>query len=71
MTRLPIWALVPVFMVLAACSGQTTIPAATPTSIADEHHPDAFTSGSVGIHPGDHDANSTTLDKIENLLFED
>ena len=34
MTRLPIWALIPILMILAACSGQTTTPVATPTSVA-------------------------------------
>ena len=33
MTRLPLWALVPILMVLAACSGQAPIPAAIPTSV--------------------------------------
>ena len=34
MTRLPLWALLPVLMVLAACSGQSPTPAATPPSVA-------------------------------------
>ena len=34
MTRLPFWALLPILMMLAACSGQTPTPAATPTSVA-------------------------------------
>ena len=34
MTRLPLWALLPFLMALAACSGQTPTPAATPPSVA-------------------------------------
>ena len=34
MTRLPLWALLPALMILAACSGQTPAPAATSTSVA-------------------------------------
>ncbi len=30
--------------------------------IADEHHPDASTSGHAGIHPGDSHANPSCLD---------
>ena len=33
MTRLPLWALLPIVMVLAACSDQTPNPAATPPSV--------------------------------------
>ena len=34
MTRLPVWALAAILMVLVACSEQSTIPAATPTEVA-------------------------------------
>ena len=33
MTRFPLWALLPILMILAACSGQTPTPAATPPSV--------------------------------------
>ena len=74
MTRPPLWALVPILMVLMACSGQEPIPAATLTSaaataeikfhnpIADEHHPDAATSEHSRIHRGDRHANTSVLD---------
>ena len=43
MTRLPLWALVPILIILAACSGQTPIPAATSTSVAATAEPSSIT----------------------------
>ena len=51
MTRLPIWALVPILMVLVACSGQTPIAAATPTSVAATAEPSSITPSPTNIIP--------------------
>ena len=51
MTRLPIWALVPVLMVLVACSGQAPIPAATPTSVVATAEPSFITPSPTNIIP--------------------
>ena len=51
MTRLPIWALVPILMVLVACSGQTPIPAATPTSVVATAEPSSITPSPTNIIP--------------------
>ena len=51
MTRLPIWALVPILVVLVACSGQTPIPAATPTSVAVTAEPSSITPSTTNIIP--------------------
>ena len=51
MTRLPIWALVPILMVLVACSGQTPIPAATPTSVAATAEPSSITPSPTNTIP--------------------
>ena len=49
MTRLPIWALVPIFMVLVACSGKEPIPAATPTSVAASRRRSTIASSNRGL----------------------
>ena len=51
MTRLPLWALLPILMVLAACSGQTPTPAATPTSVAATAEPSSITPSSTNVIP--------------------
>ena len=51
MTRLPTWALVPTLMVLVACSGQTPIPAATPTSVAATAEASSITPSPTNIIP--------------------
>ena len=51
MTRLLLWALVPILMVLPACSGQTPTPAATPTSVAATAEPSATTPSPTNIIP--------------------
>ena len=51
MTRLPIWALAPILMVLMACSGQAPIPAATPTSVAATAEPSPITPSPTNIIP--------------------
>ena len=51
MTRLPLWALAPILMVLAACSGQAPIPAATPTSVAATAEPSSITPSPTNIIP--------------------
>ena len=51
MTRLPLWALVPILMVLAACSGETPIPAATPTSVAAMAEPSSIPPSPANITP--------------------
>ena len=51
MTRLPLWALLPILMVLAACSGQMPTPAATPTSVAATAEPDSLASSPTNIIP--------------------
>ena len=74
MTRLPLWALVPILIVLAACSSQAPIPAATPTSVAataepkfykpadDERHPDSSGSEHTRVHNGGRHADTSILD---------
>ena len=51
MTRLPIWALVLILMVLAACSDQTPIPAATPASVAATAEPSSIAPSPTNIIP--------------------
>ena len=51
MTRLPLWALVPLLMVLVACSGQAPIPAATPTSVAATEEPSSITPSPTNVIP--------------------
>ena len=51
MTRLPIWALVPILMVLAACSDQGPIPAATPTPVAATAEPSSPIPSPTNIIP--------------------
>ena len=51
MTRLPLWALVPILIVLAACSGQTPIPAATPTSVAATAEPSSISPPTTNVIP--------------------
>ena len=51
MTRLPIWALVPILMVLVACSGQEPIPAATLTSAAATAESSSITQSPTNIIP--------------------
>ena len=51
MTRLPLWALVPILMVLAACSDQAPIPAATPTPHAATPEPGSITPLPTNIIP--------------------
>ena len=51
MTRLPLWALIPILMLLAACSGQTPIPAATPTSVAATAEPSPISPSPTNIIP--------------------
>ena len=51
MTRLPIWTLVPIFMVLMACSVQTPIPAAPPTSVSATAEPSSITASPTNIMP--------------------
>ena len=51
MTRLPLWALVPILMVLAACSDQAPIPAATPTPHATTAEPSSITPSPTNIIP--------------------
>ena len=51
MTRLPLWILLPIFMVLAACSGQTPTPAATPTSVAATATPSSIAPSPTNIIP--------------------
>ena len=65
MRRLPLGALLPVLMVLAACSGQTPTSGGGPnvcrdnartkfhSPIADEHHPDATIPGHACVHNDD------------------
>ena len=51
MTRLPLWALVPILMLLAACSDQAPIPAATPTPHAATAEPGSITPSPANIIP--------------------
>ena len=51
MTRLPLWALVPILMVLMACSGQEPIPAATLTSAAATAESSSITQSPTNIIP--------------------
>ena len=51
MTRLPIWALIPVFIALAACSGQATTPAATPTSVSASGEPSPIVPSPTVVIP--------------------
>ena len=51
MTRLPLWALVPILTVLAACSDQTPLPAATPTPHAATSEPGSITPLPTNIIP--------------------
>ena len=51
MTRLSIWALLLILMVLVACSGQAPIPAATPTSVAATAEPSSITPSPTNIIP--------------------
>ena len=51
MTRLPLWALLPVLMALAACSVQTPTPAATPTSVAATAEPSSITPSPTNVIP--------------------
>ena len=51
MTRLPLWALVPILMVLAACSDQAPIPAATPSSVAATTEPSSLSPSPPNIIP--------------------
>ena len=51
MTRLPLWALLPLLMFLAACSGQTPTPAATPTSVAATAEPSSIALSPTNIVP--------------------
>ena len=51
MTRLPLWALVPILMVLAACSDQAPLPAATPTPHAATAEPGSITPSPTNIIP--------------------
>ena len=59
MTRLPIWALVPILMVLVACSGQAPIPAAPPTSVAATAEPSPIPPSPTNIIPTPTPASST------------
>ena len=51
MKRVPLRAFLPLLMVLAACSGQTTTPAATPTAVAATAEPDSLASSPTNIIP--------------------
>ena len=51
MRRLPLWALLPILMVLAACLGQTPTPAATPTSVAATAQPSSIIPSPTNIIP--------------------
>ena len=51
MTRLPVWALLPILMILAACSGQTPAPAATPTSVSATAEPSPIAPTPTNIFP--------------------
>ena len=51
MTRLPLWALLPILMVLVACSGQTPTPAATPTSVVATAEPSSINPSSTNVIP--------------------
>ena len=51
MTRLPIWALIPVFIGLAACSGEVTTPAVTPTSVSVTGEPSPIAPSSTVVIP--------------------
>ena len=51
MRRLPLGALLPVLMVLAACSGQTPTPAAIPTAVAITAEPSSITLSPTNIIP--------------------
>ena len=59
MTRLPLWALVPILMLLAACSDQAPIPAATPTPHAATAEPGSITPSPANIIPTPTPASST------------
>ena len=51
MRRIPLGALLPALMVLAACSGQTPTPAATPTSVAAMPDPSSTAPSPTNIIP--------------------
>ena len=51
MRRLPLWAILPVLMVLAACSGQTSTLVATPTPVAATAEPSSIASSPTNIIP--------------------
>ena len=51
MRRIPLGALLPVLMVLAACSGQTPTPAATPTAVAITADPSSIALSPTNIIP--------------------
>ena len=51
MPRFPIWALVLILMVVVACSGQTPIPAATPTPVATTAEPSSIIPSPTIIIP--------------------
>ena len=49
MTRFTIWALVPILMTLAACSGEATTPVATPTPVSATAASSSITPSSTNI----------------------
>ena len=51
MRKLPLWALLPVLMVLAACSGQTSTPATTPTPVAATAEPSSIAPSPTNTIP--------------------
>ena len=51
MTRLPIWALIPILMILVGCSGQVTTPAATPTPVSATTDSSSITPSPTNIIP--------------------
>ena len=51
MTRLPLCALLPILIILAACSGQTPAPAATPTSVSVTEEPSPIAPTPTNIFP--------------------
>ena len=51
MTKLPVWALVPIIMILVACSGQTQTPAGTSTSVAGTAEQSSIAPSPASITP--------------------
>ena len=51
MTRLPLWALLPILMVLAACPSQAPAPPPTPTSVTATAEPISITPSPTNVIP--------------------